>query len=248
MGWPTGLEPATSWTTTRRSNRAELRPPCCPTGTAPAERSVPPGTDGAPGRIRTLGQELRRLLLCPLSYGGSPRRADDGDRTRITSLEGWGSAIELHPPDRLQTTRGHQVLRHPLSASWDRSRRRKDTRHPEIRRTARHRREARDHGSTPPGPRTHRGAMAPSRWLGMAGAGDGWSGWPDLNRRPPAPKAGALPSCATARQGHCLTSCGVSRLVGLHADEQCRNPTPRVEVVTWSETWVARDSNPEPAD
>ena len=24
----------------------------------------------APGRIRTLGQELRRLLLCPLSYGG----------------------------------------------------------------------------------------------------------------------------------------------------------------------------------
>ena len=25
------------------------------------------------------------------------------------------------------------------------------------------------------------------------------SGWSDLNRRPPAPKAGALPSCATAR-------------------------------------------------
>src|SRR2546426_5539856 len=26
-----------------------------------------------------------------------------------------------------------------------------------------------------------------------------WSGWPDLNRRPPAPKAGALPGCATPR-------------------------------------------------
>ena len=27
-----------------------------------------------------------------------------------------------------------------------------------------------------------------------------WSGRPDLNRRPPAPKAGALPGCATPRQ------------------------------------------------
>ncbi len=26
-----------------------------------------------------------------------------------------------------------------------------------------------------------------------------WSGCPDLNRGPPAPKAGALPNCATAR-------------------------------------------------
>ena len=29
----------------------------------------------------------------------SPARADDGNRTRMTSLEGWGSAIELHPHD-----------------------------------------------------------------------------------------------------------------------------------------------------
>src|ERR1700719_3940462 len=28
------------------------------------------------------------------------RRAGDGDRTRITSLEGWGSAIELRPRSR----------------------------------------------------------------------------------------------------------------------------------------------------
>src|SRR6185369_15545433 len=26
-----------------------------------------------------------------------------------------------------------------------------------------------------------------------------WSGWADLNRRPPAPQAGALPGCATSR-------------------------------------------------
>ena len=29
-----------------------------------------------------------------------------------------------------------------------------------------------------------------------------WSGRPDLNRRPPAPKAGALPGCATPRLGY----------------------------------------------
>ena len=29
----------------------------------------------------------------------SPVRADDGNRTRMTSLEGWGSTIELHPRD-----------------------------------------------------------------------------------------------------------------------------------------------------
>ena len=26
-----------------------------------------------------------------------------------------------------------------------------------------------------------------------------WSGWPDLNRRPPHPQCGALPDCATSR-------------------------------------------------
>ncbi len=35
---------------------------------------------------------------------------------------------------------------------------------------------------------------------GEVGPGGESSGWPDSNRRPPAPKAGALPSCATARE------------------------------------------------
>ena len=26
--------------------------------------------------------------------------AGDGNRTHVTSLEGWGSTIELHPPDK----------------------------------------------------------------------------------------------------------------------------------------------------
>ena len=52
---------------------------------------------GAPGGIRTPGQELRRLLLCPLSYGGAQFRAGEGNRTLVASLEGWSSASELHP-------------------------------------------------------------------------------------------------------------------------------------------------------
>ena len=29
-----------------------------------------------------------------------------------------------------------------------------------------------------------------------------WSGWTDLNRRPPEPHSGALPGCATPRHGY----------------------------------------------
>ena len=34
-----------------------------------------------------------------------------------------------------------------------------------------------------------------------------WSGWSDSNRRPPAPKAGALPGCATPRTRHVYPLC-----------------------------------------
>jgi hypothetical protein len=34
-------------------------------------------------------------------------RADDGNRTRMTSLEGWGSTIELHPRGPLVPAGGH---------------------------------------------------------------------------------------------------------------------------------------------
>ena len=83
------------------------------------ERSTTIGsTLGAPGRIRTSDQELRRLLLCPLSYEGTVARiipmgirandlnrtitlgAGEGNRTLTTSLEGWGSTVELHPRNR----------------------------------------------------------------------------------------------------------------------------------------------------
>ena len=59
-----------------------------------------------PGGIRTLDLRLRRPLLYQLSYRlislTTPktncfRKAGDGNRTHVSSLEGWCSTIELHP-------------------------------------------------------------------------------------------------------------------------------------------------------
>jgi hypothetical protein len=93
-----------------------------------------------PARLEraTCGLEVRCSIQ--LSYGGrtcepgGARGAGEGDRTLMTSLEGWSSAIELHPRVTARIT----IVRRQ-------------------------------------------------------------SGWPDLNRRLLAPKASALPSCATAR-------------------------------------------------
>ena len=53
---------------------------------------------GVPGGIRTPDPRLRRPLLCPAELQGQKNGAGEGDRTLATSLEGWGSTIELHPP------------------------------------------------------------------------------------------------------------------------------------------------------
>ena len=62
-----------------------------------------------PGGIRTLDLRLRRPLLYPAELQthfnipfskGSPYfygKAGDGNRTHVSSLEGWCSTIELHP-------------------------------------------------------------------------------------------------------------------------------------------------------
>ncbi len=54
----------------------------------------PPHTgpgDGAPGRIRTCDQEIRRLLLYPLSYGGAQnyRTAPDSDVGAVDRMATW---------------------------------------------------------------------------------------------------------------------------------------------------------------
>ena len=42
---------------------------------------------GTPGRIRTSDQELRRLLLCPLSYGGWENKSC------------WWCVVRFEPPE-----------------------------------------------------------------------------------------------------------------------------------------------------
>src|SRR5579863_1720158 len=76
--------------------------------------------------------------------GGNDLGAGDGNRTRMTSLEGWDSAIELRPRKTRQ-------------------------------------------------------------YRGPVGGLVGESGRGDLNPRPPAPKAGALPGCATPRMHRAVT-------------------------------------------
>lgn len=89
-------EPA-FWEERRDSNPRPLGPqPSALTNCATLPMLMKPST---PGRIRTSGRRLRRPLLCPLSYGRIfyLSKAEDGNRTRITGLEGQCSTIELLP-------------------------------------------------------------------------------------------------------------------------------------------------------
>ena len=56
---------------------------------------------GVPGAIRTPDPRLRRALLYPAELQAhiflENNGAGEGNRTLVTSLEGWRSTIELHP-------------------------------------------------------------------------------------------------------------------------------------------------------
>ena len=52
---------------------------------------------GTPGGTRTPDLLLRRQLLYPAELLAHFYGAGDGNRTRVSSLEGWCSTIELHP-------------------------------------------------------------------------------------------------------------------------------------------------------
>ena len=53
--------------------------------------------NGTPGGTRTPDLLLRRQLLYPAELLAHVNGAGDGNRTRVSSLEGWCSTIELHP-------------------------------------------------------------------------------------------------------------------------------------------------------
>ena len=67
-----------------------------------------------PGRIRTCDLRIRSPLLYPAELRAHGilrgfRRAGEGNRTPIISLEGWGSTIELHPHFVSRTCRGERI-------------------------------------------------------------------------------------------------------------------------------------------
>ena len=118
-GWVVGLEPTISRTTIWRANQLHHT------------------HHNEPGGIRTLDLRLRRPLLYPAELQthfnipfskGSPYfygKAGDGNRTHVSSLEGWCSTIELHPHDIgvtgfepatswSQTRRSSQAEPHPV--------------------------------------------------------------------------------------------------------------------------------------
>ena len=119
-GWVVGLEPTISRTTIWRANQLHHT------------------HHNEPGGIRTLDLRLRRPLLYPAELQthfnipfskGSPYfygKAGDGNRTHVSSLEGWCSTIELHPHDIgvtgfepatswSQTRRSSQAEPHPVN-------------------------------------------------------------------------------------------------------------------------------------
>ena len=90
QGWVVGLEPTTSRTTIWRANQLH--------------HTHHIYFSNEPGGIRTLDLRLRRPLLYPAELWThishpcvSHMKAGDGNRTHVSSLEGWCSTIELHP-------------------------------------------------------------------------------------------------------------------------------------------------------
>ena len=68
------------------------------------------GKLGTPEGTRTPDLLLRRQLLYPAELLAHVFGAGDGNRTRVSSLEGWCSTIELHPQIHLSGCFSQSIL------------------------------------------------------------------------------------------------------------------------------------------
>ena len=90
--WVVGLEPAISRTTIWRANQLHH------THHKTSLGGFEPSTYGLEGRC-SIQLSYRLILSLNENLSVFKREAGDGNRTHVSSLEGWCSTIELHPQD-----------------------------------------------------------------------------------------------------------------------------------------------------